>query len=492
MGKTNGAEVFKHMRLRQSIINAMNKAKSMSPGVKTSIALLLSNMVQKGISYLTTPIYTRMLTTEEYGQVNVFLTWQQLFGIVAMFCLSYGVFNNGMIDYPKKRDEYSYSMLILSNILTIVFSALLVISLPISKRYLKMGTPLIFLMIVNFLFQPAYAFWNARQRYELKYKAMIVWALLIAFISPIVAVICIYYTNGSRFNARIFGAEGSLIAIYIIFYVIVGKKAKWKLNKTYWREALRFNLPLIPHYLSMYLLGSSDRLMIANMVNESAAAVYSVASSVASIAIVIWSSINSSLIPYTYERCKEKNYKAISRVVQPILIVFAILCAFIILCAPEVVRFMATEEYLEAIYVIPPIIGGVFFQVQYYIYANIVYYYKKPKYVMYASLSATVLNLVLNYIFIKQFGFLAAGYTTIICYCLQAILDYLAMKKVVNEEIYNMRFIVCLSIVVIFIALFSNLLYSYSIVRYCIIIAVFCGAIIKRKTLLSVFKALKE
>jgi len=323
------------MHIKQTLNNSWSKVKNLSPAVKTTIALFLANMVQKGIAYLTTPIYTRLLTTGEYGQANIFFTWQQLFGIVAMFCLSYGVFNNGMVDYPKKRDEYSYSMLILSNLLTLSFSIILLVAFPTISGILRISMPLVLLMLTNFLFQPAYAFWNARQRYEFKYKAMIIWALVIAFISPFVSIICIYYTKGSKLNARLFGAEGSLIIIYILFYIIVGKNANWKLNKGYWKEALKFNLPLIPHYLSMYLLSSSDRLMIANIVNDSAAGIYSVASSVASIAIVVWSSINSSLIPYTYEKCKVRDYDSISKVVQPILLFFAAICGFIILCAPE-------------------------------------------------------------------------------------------------------------------------------------------------------------
>lgn len=153
---------------------------------------------------------------------------------------------------------------------------------------------------------------------------------------------------------------------------------------------------------------------------------------------------------------------------------------------------MATEEYMQAIYVIPPIIGGVFFQVQYYIYANVVYYYKKPKYVMYASVSAAVLNVVLNYIFIRKYGFIAAGYTTIFCYLVQAVMDYFAMKKVVTEPIYNMKFIIGLSIAVIAVALFSNLLYSFTIVRYAIIAMFFIVSFMKRKQITSILTAIKK
>ena len=480
------------MEQESAIKSILNRIRNMSPGVKASTALFAANIIQKGISYLTTPIYTRMLTTEEYGMASIFFTWQQLFAIIALFCLSYGVFNNGMLDYPDKRDSYSFSLLILSNIITLVFSFLLFITLPLTQNYLKLSIPFLVLMVVNFMVQPAYAFWNSRQRYELKYKGMFIWALVIAVVSPAISVACILITQGSRLDARIFGAEGSLIVIYLFFYIYLGKKSNWKLDTSYWKGALLFNLPLIPHYLSTYLLGSADRLMISHLIGDSEAAFYSVAYSVASIAIVVWSSINSSLIPYTYENCKRKNYGSIAKVVQPILVVFALICGLIILCAPEVVMIMATEEYMQAIYVIPPIIGGVFFQVQYYIYANVVYYYKKPKYVMYASVSAAVLNVVLNYIFIRKYGFIAAGYTTIFCYLVQAVMDYFAMKKVVTEPIYNMKFIIGLSIAVIAVALLSNLLYSFTIVRYAIIAMFFIVSFMKRKQITSILTAIKK
>ena len=149
---------------------------------------------------------------------------------------------------------------------------------------------------------------------------------------------------------------------------------------------------------------------------------------------------------------------------------------------------MATEEYKEAIYVIPPIVGGVFFQVQYYLYANVVYYYKKPKYVMIASLTATITNIILNYVFIKKYGYFAAGYTTLVSYMIQALIDYLAMKKVVGIEVYNMRAISILSGVVIFIALFGSILYSISVVRYIFLVCIFVLLFAFRKNIITLIR----
>jgi len=49
-----------------------------------------------GISYITTPLFTRLLTSERFGNVALYIvTWQRVLGIVAMLYLSYGVFNSG-------------------------------------------------------------------------------------------------------------------------------------------------------------------------------------------------------------------------------------------------------------------------------------------------------------------------------------------------------------------------------------------------------------
>lgn len=464
-----------------------NTFAGMSQGAKASFALLFAGIVTKGVAYITTPLFTRLLTSEEYGQTSVYLTWVQVFGIVAMFCLSSGVFNNGMVDYPERRDEYSFSMLILSNIITVLFGIILLLVLPFFKKIINIDFPLVVLMLVLFLFQPAYNFWTAKQRYELKYKHVVFWSILLAILSPAVAIIAIKFSR-NHFYARIFGAEVSLIIVYVGFYIYTAYKSNYKIKTEFWKAAILFNLPLIPHYLSTYLLGSSDKIMISRIVNDSAAAYYSVAHSVAAVVIIVWSAINSSLVPYTYEKCKDKDYKSIAKVTTPILLLFATVCCFVILLAPEVVRVMATEEYYEAIYVIPPIVGGVFFQVQYYIYANVVYYYKKPKYVMVASVTATIINIILNYIFISIYGYFAAGYTTIVSYIIQALIDYWAMRKVVGKSVYNMKEIYMLSGAVIFIALFSNLLYSLTIIRYVIASAIVIFLIYKKNDILGIIR----
>ncbi len=462
-----------------------------SKGMKASFAFFIANVVTAGIAYITTPLFTRMLTSPEFGKVSLYLTWKQVFGIIAMFCLSYGVFNNGMSDYPEDRDRFSYSLLSLSNIITLVFAVAITALFPIWHQFLGIDYKYILLMVLIFFFQPAYTFWTVRQRYEFKFKKTVFFTIVLAIVSPLTALLCIR-TFENKVDSRIFGAELPLVAVYICFYVYLGIKGEWKSNRKYWGEAFRFNLPLIPHYLSTYVLSSSDKIMISHICGTRDNAFYTVAYSVASVGTIVWSAANASLIPFTYEKCKKKEYKAISDITAPILLLYGVVCLIIILLAPEVVAFLSPAEYHGAIYAIPPVIAGIFFQVQYYLYANVIYYYKKPRYVMYASVSSAVLNLVLNYVFINKYGYLAAGYTTFICYLIQAVIDYFAMRKVVGQSIYNMKFIVLMSAMMVIICLGGAFLYTRTIIRFALLAGTVIIIICLRKKIISIFKRLKN
>lgn len=456
-------------------------------GVKASVAYFLASIVTKAIGYLVTPIFTRLLSPAEYGQVSVYLTWKDIAGIIAMFCLTYGTFNVGLKDHEQDRDRYSFSVLLLSNIITAV-SGVVILSVAVAVGgFSQMPFPFLLLMLAVFFSQPAMNFWLLRQRYEYRYKGPVLISVLTTVLSAASATVWIFVFRDNRAFGKAFGTELVTILFGIGFYIYLAYKSKMRVNRKYWREAFLFNLPLIPHYLSTYLLSSSDKVMIAWLIDKSATAYYSVAYSIAAVVMVIWTAANTSLVPYTYEKCKENDFDAISRVTLPILAVFSIACMFIILLAPEAISLIAPSSYKQAIYAVPPIIGGVFFQTNYYIYANIIFYYKKTKYVLLGSFTAVTLNILLNYICIPRFGYIAAGYTTLLGYLVQAAIDYCVMRRILHNSVYQMKYIGLLAGGIILVAIFSNLLYATTVLRYGLVAVLLILAVIFRKKIIRIF-----
>ena len=77
------------------------------------------------------------------------------------------------------------------------------------------------------------------------------------------------------------------------------------------------------------------------------------------------------------------------------------------------------------------------------------------------------------------------GYTTLVSYCIQAVIDYFFMNKIVKKKVYEMPIIIGLACIVVFVALTSNLLYGNDIIRYVILILVMTVILIKHKKILS-------
>ena len=91
-------------------VKILDKLRNISPPMLASVALMLTQLIQKGLQVITSPIYTRLLTTDEYGTVSLFFSWYEIMVIFTGLCLSKGVFNNGMMEFKKERDEYTFSM----------------------------------------------------------------------------------------------------------------------------------------------------------------------------------------------------------------------------------------------------------------------------------------------------------------------------------------------------------------------------------------------
>ena len=79
------------------------KYRSIPVQVKASLWFLICAFLQKGISFITTPIFTRLLSTSEYGQYNVFNSWMNIIIVIVTLNLFSGVYTRGLVKFEKDR-----------------------------------------------------------------------------------------------------------------------------------------------------------------------------------------------------------------------------------------------------------------------------------------------------------------------------------------------------------------------------------------------------
>ncbi len=107
-------------------------------------------------------------------------------------------------------------------------------------------------------------------------------------------------------------------------------------------------------------------------------------------------------------------------------------------------------------------------------YSNLLIYHKKTNYIMYSSIIAAIINLILNYICINIFGYMAAAYTTLVAYIVLAGAQVIFARKIHLKEtgeksVYNDKAVLFMAILTIVAALFGLVLYRYTGLRYIII-----------------------
>lgn len=451
----------------------LSKYENLSQPVKASLWFTVCNLIQKGIALLCTPIFTRLLTTKQYGAYTVYQSWYQIIAIFATLMLSAGIFNNGLTKYPEKKKEFASSLLGLSTTATFVLFSIYIVSMEFWNKLFGLSSLFVFAMFFQLLFEPPYLFWCTEQRYDFKYKNLIITTLFIAFGSPILGIIAVLSTT-YKAEARVVSFVLIQVIVGLFFYVKIFKNGKKFYDSFFWKYALSFNIPLIPHYLSMVILNQSDRIMIDEMIGTSEAAIYGIAYTLAMMMTIVTNAINNSFIPYKYQNLKNCNFEGIRKTSKSLLALVAGISIVAMSFAPELIRIFATEEYLDAIWVMPPVAASVYFLFLYPLFANIEFYFEKTKFIMFASCSGAILNVLLNYVFIKIFGYYAAGYTTLVCYILFAFAHYVAHKRIIStslevNQIYDIKYIVLLSVFVLIMMGMMILGYIFSIVRYAFI-----------------------
>jgi O-antigen/teichoic acid export membrane protein len=343
---------------------------------------------------------------------------------------------------------------------------------------------------------PALAFWSARQRYEFKYIALVGVTIGVAVFSPALGLIAVNLTE-EKGIARILSAALVNVCIGLFFYVLNVARGKRLFSKEYWVFALKFNIPLIPHYLSQIILSHSNRIMIERMFGETEVAIFSVAYSFSLIMNIVTSSINSSYIPWTYHKLKENDLAPLKKNTSLLLLGVAALSILPVLVAPELMWIIAPPEYAEGVWIIPPVSTSVYFTFLYCLFGNIEFFFEKTKFIMVASTMSAVANIGLNLIFMPKFGYLAAGYVTLVCYMLYALAHYIFMRKVCKEKlnvksVYNDKLILLISLAYLICTALAMCLYKFVILRYAILAIAFIVLVIKHKFVINLVKKIKS
>lgn len=455
---------------------------------KASFCYLIGNFFNKGLAFLTIPIFTRLLSTADYGIINTYSSWAGILSMIVGFAMHMSI-RNAFVDY--KDDTESYLSTIIKFTLLSSLGFMLIFYAIVKIFRINISLSLVFICLFHSVASSIIEDVSCYFMMKYNYIKRTILMILPNLISVCVAIFLIsYILKKDLYLGKIIPEALTIIIFAIILSVCYTKKG---FNTAYIKHALKISLPLILHGAALNILSNSDRIMITWLADASQSGIYSIVYSFGMITYIITVSLDGIWIPWFMKKMHEKASKEINSVtLDYIRLVTYIMCCLIIV-SPELLKLLADKAYWEGIKLIPIIIVANFLFFAYNIYSNLEHYYKKSNQITALTILAAVLNLILNYIFIPKFGYVAAAFTTAISYFVIFILHSIYSKKL-NSSVFSIKmFILPIIEIIIFCALFY-LLTDRPIIRWTVAIIYFCiVAFIQRDKIMTVLlPTLKE
>ena len=210
---------------------------------------------------------------------------------------------------------------------------------------------------------------------------------------------------------------------------------------------------------------------------------------------ILRNSLNSAWDPWVFERLNGNRTEDIQGYTKYYLLFFISLCIYVMLFAPELLLIFGGKAYLEAKYVIPPVVLGYIFCMIYSLFSCLERYAKQQKIFAVITFICAVANIVLNFLLIPVFGYIAAAYTTLFSYILSSLLHFLNARKIGLAGIYDLKMI--LKIIGYSVLLSALVLFSYTslLLRYGLLSVLSLGILFffirKRDLIIGILKSVR-
>jgi O-antigen/teichoic acid export membrane protein len=392
--------------------------------------------ILQGISFFTAPVFTRLLTPSDYGQVAVYGTW------VSLCTLFIGLETHGSIANAKvkynddKINAYLSSIMTISVISFIVVLGGGIVANKFFAKILNLRSDLVILLIIQSFASFSIAFYTAKLIQYKQAERSALLSLLVSVSSTALAIIFLLSVSENRYIVKIYANAIPTIIIGLVIVYFVFSKGR-RVDKAYWNFCLALTLPLILHGAGGLVLSQSDRIMLQRMSGESDAGIYRFAYNVALVISVLWMSFNTTWIPFYYEYKKNNRKTLLLLRAKNYITIFTILTMGFILLAPEVYRVMAPQEYWSGIVLIPLIAMAYYFNFLYSFPASYEFYNAKTKLISIGTICAAIINIVCNLIFIPLYAGTGAAIATLISFAFLFIVHEIIARFVIQNYDYK-------------------------------------------------------
>ncbi|WP_088228884.1 oligosaccharide flippase family protein [Desulfosporosinus sp. FKB] len=403
--------------------------------VKNTIIIGIGQVSTKFISFFLLPLYTALLTTEEYGTVDLLNTYISLLMPVVFLQIDQAIFRF-LID--SREDERHIKKLLSTSFLSICIQTILYLivfsligKLWTNQYKIFLATNVVISMLSSYCLQVTRGLGD-----NVTYSI----GSLIAGVSTVALNVIFIAVFG-------LGALGMLLASFIanlLCFLFVFLKKKMLIyihledfDKNELKAILRYSVPLIPNMLSWWIVNLSDRILITYMMSSSFNGIYSAANKLSAIIITIYSIFNLTWSESTALHIRDDDCGTFfSDIIDKAFVLFLGIIICLIATMPFVFQYLITGEgYKNAYYQIPILLISTIFNILVSLIGSVYLALKKSDEIAKTSFFAAIINFLVNLILISKIGLYAASLSTLVAYLAMAIYRLIDIQKYVKIKL---------------------------------------------------------
>lgn len=392
---------------------------------RVAVFNIMSTVLLNGISIITGPLFSQMLGTSGFGVLKIYNIWASVAAI--LFTLqTQGTLVNARVEYPEEeQNRYQSSVMAMSVLMFLLCSAVIGAFLEPISRLLKLQPLLIGLMLLQAFGTYCVGFLNTKYTYEFKAGRNMVISLAVTLVTLVLSVVLILQLPQEiKYYGRVTAIAVTYALVGIPACIRILLRGRTFFHREYWKFCIVLAIPAVFHNLSDLILGQSDQVMLQHMIDTSAVGCYAYAWQFANILFILFGALNRTWCPFFFEEMKEDKREAMTDKTRNFLELFTILACGFLLLAPEVYHVYAGRDYWSSTGIIPLFVGSYYINFLCTFPVNFEYYHKKTKVVAVVTVGSSLLNVGLNYLFIKAMGMPGAAVATVISHGLQLLLHH--------------------------------------------------------------------
>ncbi len=457
----------------------MSREKSL---IKNTAIITVGKICTQLISFLLLPLYTAVLTTQEYGTVDVFNTYIALVLPLATLMVEHGAFRY-LVTHEDQKDikQIVSSSLFVVVIMNIAFVLLSLILFKFYNNYYKY-------YLIPLLVSGSLQTWGLQiARGFKRLEIYSIGSFISALLTILLNVIFITLLGIGARGMLIANAIGNMVAVIYIFIALrlFSFISFSGFDKDVANEMLKYSTPLIPNTLSLWAINSSDRAVVNVFLGESSNGILAVSHKFPSFVFSCYSVFQIAWHEYGALHWNEPDGKQlIEHIMEVAFKMFSCISITCMAILPLIYRVMVPNpEYSKGYVTIPIYMAAVIFNIAIGLTGVVYVANKNTTEIAKTTIIAGIINIVVHIILIRKIGLYASALSTLIAYIIAFILRYKSIQKYIRLKIdYGFVIIITLVFAAVTIVYYYN---GFGISIACFILTLILDGVLCKDVLLK-------